>query len=307
MTGAHVGLGALVAVAWGLGFVAARIALDSFTAAQLTGLRFVVAALPALLLPRPAIGGPALLGLGLTLFTGQFLFQFFGIQSGVPPGLASVMVQTQAFFTVAFAALALGERPHRRHLLGRGLAAAGVAMIALTAAGPVGLGGLGLTLLSAASWAVGNVLLKRVGPVEMLPLVAWASLVPPLPAALVSVLVDGPAAWAAVGRASSISVGAAVYLGAVATVAAYAAWGALLRAHPAATVAPFALLVPPFAALASWLVLDERFGGLRLGGMACVVAGVVVVVASREPGRRRPGQGAAERPNVLRTRRDRRK
>jgi O-acetylserine/cysteine efflux transporter len=94
--------------------------------------------------------------------------------------------------------------------------------------------------------------------------------------------VDGPHALVDVFRASWVSAGAAVYLGAVATTAGYAWWGALLRAYPAAAVAPFALLVPPIAALSSWLVLGERFGGLRLGGMACVLGGVIVAVAPWE-------------------------
>jgi O-acetylserine/cysteine efflux transporter len=279
MKPAHIGLGVLVAVVWGGAFVATRIGLDSFSPAQLTTLRFLIAALPALALPRPAIEWPTLVAVGLALFTGQFLLQFLGIQSGVPPGLASVLVQTQAFFTVAFAALAFGERPRPEHLAGLGLAAVGVALIALTTDADVRVGGLLLTLGSAVSWAVGNVLLKRVGPVAMPPLVAWLSLVPPLPAAAVSLLVEGPGSVSAVSQASWASVGAAVYLGAVATVAAYAWWGALLRAYPAGLVAPFALLVPPIAALSSWLVLGERFGSLRLGGMACVLGGVVVAVA----------------------------
>jgi O-acetylserine/cysteine efflux transporter len=279
MTVPHVGLGLLVAVVWGGAFVATRIGLDGFSPAQLTTIRFLIAALPALVLPRPPIRWPTLVAVGLTLFTGQFLLQFFGIQSGVPPGLASVLVQTQAFFTVAFAALALGERPRPAQLAGLGLAAVGVVLIALTTDADVRLGGLLLTLGSAASWAIGNVLLKRVGPVAMRSLVAWLSLVPPLPAAAVSVLVDGPGSLSAVSQASWASVGAAVYLGAVATVAAYAWWGALLRAYPAAHVAPFALLVPPIAALSAWLVLGERFGSLRLGGMACVLGGVIVAVA----------------------------
>src|SRR5262245_55239799 len=103
MKPAHVALALVVAVIWGVAFVATRIGLESFSPSQLAALRFAIAALPAILLPRPPVPWPSLIAIGLTLFTGQFLFQFFGMAAGVPPGLTSVVVQTQALFTVLFA------------------------------------------------------------------------------------------------------------------------------------------------------------------------------------------------------------
>jgi O-acetylserine/cysteine efflux transporter len=85
-------LAVLVAVIWGFAFVATRIGLDSFSPSQLTALRFLIAAAPAAFLPRPPISWPALVAIGLTLFAGQFLLQFFDMASGLPPGLASVIV-----------------------------------------------------------------------------------------------------------------------------------------------------------------------------------------------------------------------
>ncbi|HUO63664.1 MAG TPA: EamA family transporter, partial [Terriglobales bacterium] len=111
MTPAHVLLTMLVVVIWGVAFVATRIALDVFSAPQLTALRFLIAAAPAVWLARPPLPWRTLTAVGLSLFAGQFLFQFFGIALGMPPGLASVVVQTQALFTILFSALALGERP----------------------------------------------------------------------------------------------------------------------------------------------------------------------------------------------------
>ena len=120
-------LAVLVAVIWGFGFIATRIGLDSFSPPQLTALRFLIAGVPAAFVPRPPIAWSVLAAIGLTLFAGQFLFQFFGIASGMPPGLASVIVQTQAFFTVLFAAVALGERPARRQVIGMAAALVGCA------------------------------------------------------------------------------------------------------------------------------------------------------------------------------------
>jgi O-acetylserine/cysteine efflux transporter len=272
----------LVAVIWGFAFVATRIALDSFSPPLLAALRFLIASIPVMLVPRPPIAWPALLAIGLTLFTGQFLFQFFGIASGLPPGLASVIVQTQAFFTVLFAAVVLGERPSRRQVVGMVAALVGVLLIAATIGESLSAVGLGLGIASAVSWGVGNVLLKRVGPVDMLRLVVWLSLIPPLPSLALSLAVDGPAALArAVPNSSWPGLGSALYLGLVATVLAYAVWGDLLRRYPAATVAPFALLAPLVAALASSAVLGERFGEARLAGMGFVLLGLVLTALPR--------------------------
>jgi O-acetylserine/cysteine efflux transporter len=279
MAPVDVGLAALVVVIWGLAFVATRLALDDFSPPQLTALRFLIAAAPALVLPRPRISTRALVAIGLTLFTGQFLFQFFGIASGMPPGLASIVVQTQALFTIVFAALALRERPTRRQWTGTMLAVAGLALIATTVGRDLTAIGLGLTAISAVSWGVGNVLLKRLPAVDTLSLVIWLSLVPPLPSLLLAAWLDGPRALAAALPAASwTGLGAALYLGLVATILAYAMWGHLLRRHPAATVAPWALLVPFVAAGSSSLVLGERFGPARLAGMALVLLGLAVIV-----------------------------
>ncbi len=271
-------LALLVTVIWGIAFVATRIGLDDFSPPQLTALRFVIAALPVAFLPRPTVSWAAIVTIGLTLFTGQFLFQFFGIAGGLPPGLASVIVQTQALFTVLFAAAALGERPSRRQVIGMTVALAGVLLIAVTVGQNLTAVGLVLGLLSAVSWGIGNVLLKRLGPVDMLGLMVWLSLIPPLPSLALSIALDGPGALVrALWRSSWAGLAAVLYLGLVATTFAYALWGGLLRRYPTATVAPFALLVPFVAALSTWLIFGERFGPVRLAGMAFVLLGLVLV------------------------------
>jgi O-acetylserine/cysteine efflux transporter len=276
---AHVGLAVLVACVWGVAFVATKIGLESFSPPALAALRFLIAAVPALVLARPPIPWPPLIGVGLFLFTGQFLFQFFGIARGMPAGLAAIVVQTQALFTIVFAALALGERPTQRQLGGTALALGGLALIAGTVGQDLSAVGLVLTTLSAISWAVGNVLVKRLPPVETLNLTVWLSLVPPLPALAIALVSDGPDELArALGSASWLGLAAALYLGLIATVLAYAIWGMLLRRYPAAAVAPFALLVPFVATLGSALVFGERFGRVRLAGMALVLAGLAVIV-----------------------------
>ena len=262
-----------------MAFVATRIGLDSFSPPQLTALRFLIAAVPALVLPRPALSWARLIAIGATLFAGQFLLQFFAFVNGLPPGLASLLVQTQALFTIVFAAIALRERPIGRQLSGVVIAFAGLLLILLTVGHDLTLVGFCLAMGSAISWGIGNVLLKRIGDVDMLPLVVWLSLVPPLPSLALALWLDGPAGLAhAATSASWAALIAALYLGSVATILAYAIWGRLLRRYPAATVTPFALLVPFVGGAASALVFGERFGALRLAGMALVLVGIAVIV-----------------------------
>jgi O-acetylserine/cysteine efflux transporter len=279
MTAGHVLLALAVAVMWGLAFVATRMALDVVSPPLLTALRFLVAAVPALWLPRPRVGWVALIVVGLSLYAGQFLLQFFGIVLGMPPGLAAVVIHTQALFTILFAALLLGERPSRRQWTGTAIAFAGLAVIAATVGHDLTAIGLCLTGLAAMSFGLGNVLLKRLPGTDTLGLVVWLSLVPPLPALALSAVLDGPRSWSAMLGAATWREGLAIlYLGLVATVLAYAIWGWLLRRHAAATVAPFALLVPFVAAGASSVVFGERFSGLRVAGMALVMLGLAVIV-----------------------------
>lgn len=274
----HIVIAMLVAAIWGVAFVVSKIGLESFTPPQLTALRFLVAAVAAIWLPRPRIPWPSLIGIGLTVFTGQFLLQFFGIANGMPAGLTAVVVQTQALFTVVFAAVAIGDRPNAQQIIGMSAAFAGLSLIGFTLGGSVTLLGFTLTLASAVSWAIGNVLVKRLPKTDMLNLMVWASLVPPLPALAISAVLDGPASLMhAIAGASWLALGAPIYLGLLASVLAYAVWGSLLHQYPTGAVAPFALLSPCVGAIASVLVFGERFGLLRLFGMACILLGVAIV------------------------------
>ncbi|HZR73478.1 EamA family transporter [Bradyrhizobium sp.] len=274
----HILLAVLVAVIWGVAFVVSKIGLESFTPSQLTSLRFMVAGIAAVWLPRPRIRWSSIIAVGLTVFTGQFLLQFFGIALGMPAGLTAVVVQTQALFTVLFAALAIGDRPSAQQLAGMLTGFAGVILISSTVGGSITFLGFSLTLASAVSWAIGNVLVKQLPKVDMLHLMVWASLVPPLPALAISSILDGPGAIIhALTVAPLMGIAAPIYLGVFASVLAYAVWGSLLQRYSTGAVAPFALLAPCVGAAMSALVLGEHFGPLRLAGIACMLVGLAVV------------------------------
>lgn len=274
----HIILAVGVTTIWGIAFVVSKIGLESFTPAQLTAFRFLVASAAVIWLPRPKITWTMLVAIGLTLFTGQFLLQFFGIANGMPAGLTAVVSQTQALFTVAFAAATLGDKPTSQQRVGMLIALIGLLVIGLNLGGTVTLFGFALTLASAVSWAIGNILIKRLRDVNMLHLMVWASLVPPLPALGISLVLDGPGALLDLVKAARWQAALApLYLGLLASVLAYAVWGNLLRKYPTGAIAPFALLSPCVGMLASALVFGEKFSAFQLAGMICILIGVAIV------------------------------
>jgi O-acetylserine/cysteine efflux transporter len=273
MKPADIALAALTSVIWGFAFIATKMALEGVSPPQLTALRFLIACLPALLLPRPRIPWPLLILIGLTLFTGQFLMLFFAFEKGLPPGVASVTQQMQAFFTVFLAAVFLGDMPTVRQCVGMAVAFIGLTLIGWTVDAQLTVLGLGLAMGGALSWAVGNVLVKRTRDTPMFALMAWLSLVPPIPALAVSTVYDHqPFLVPQLIHASWMSLLAALYLGVIATTLAYAIWGYLLARYSAALVAPFALIAPCVGVVGSTLVFGEVFGAVRYAGMVLILA-----------------------------------
>lgn len=276
----HIALAVLTAAIWGFNFVAIRIGLDTFPPLLLTTLRFVLAALPALVIRPPKLPLRQLLLIALTLFLGQFVFVFLGIDNGMPPGLSSLVIQAQSFFTILLAALFLGEKPSVRQMAGVAVAFCGLGLIALSVGVDVTWLGLGLTLIAALSFGLGNVLMRGAGKVDMLPMVVWMSVVLPIPAFLLSLLFEGwPVIVASIVKADLLAYGAVFYLAVPTTLIGFGMWGLLLKTYPAGTVAPFALLVPLFGMLSAALVLGERFPPIRFAGMALIVCGLLILAA----------------------------
>src|SRR5882724_4899749 len=284
MKPADVCLAVTVAVIWGLAFVASRIALDELSPALMTAMRFAIAAVPCLFVRRPDVPWTALIAISGTLFLGQFLAQSFAIAHGVPVGLASVIVQSQALFTIAFAAIAFREIPTLMQMTGIGVATIGLLMISGTVGFDFSAGAFAVLMISPVSFAIGNLLLRPARDLPMFDLFAWLCLVPPLPLLALALLTDGPqAALNSLIHISLTGLVCMLALGAISTSIAYWLWGRLLRDYSAAQVVPFALLVPFVGAAASTIVFGERFGPLRLSGMVIVVCGIAVMLLSKRP------------------------
>jgi len=282
MKPADVCIAVLVAVIWGLAFVASRIALDEFSPELMTTLRFAIAALPCLFLRKPEISWTLLVAISFTLFLGQFLAQAFAIAHGVPVGLSSVIVQSQALFTIGFAAAVFGERPTRMQTVGIAIAAAGLLMICGTVGYDFSVGAFAVVMICPISFAIGNLLLRQAQDARMFDLFAWLCLAAAVPLLALTLVTNGPQpTWHALSHMSPTGLICMLCLGGISTSIAYWLWGRLLRDYPAAQVVPFALLVPFVGSAASSMVFGETFGPLRLAGMATVVGGIAIMLFSR--------------------------
>jgi len=294
LTGRDLAAVLVVVVVWGLNFVVMKFALRDFTPFQLGAARYVFAVLPLILFIRPPpIARKWLLMYGLFQGVGQFGILFFALKVGMTAALASVLLQTQIFFTALFGFVLLGERASRALKAGMLLAAAGLACFVASNFQPASLNsgttslGLLLTLCAAAMWAASNIVARRVQqlPHDYSPLafVVWSSSVAILPFMALSLAFDAPEVrwqWLNARASSWLAV---AYLGWMASILGYTLWTGLLKRHPANKVAPFSLGVPVVGLATGMLVLGEvitpwQWAGIALivGALACVMLGGMV-------------------------------
>jgi hypothetical protein len=85
----------------------------------------------------------------------------------ISPGLASLMIQIQVFFTIGLSMRLSDERLQRVQWLALALATAGIGVIVLHTDGSTTVLSLGLIVLAALSWAGGNILAREAGRVNM--------------------------------------------------------------------------------------------------------------------------------------------
>ena len=273
-------LALLVIVVWGLNFVVIKVGLQGMPPMLMGALRFMLAAFPAILfVRRPQVPLRWMLAYGMTISVGQFAFLFYAMYVGMPAGLASLVLQSQAFFTLFFAALFLGERLRGSNLFGLLVAASGLLLIGLQGGQAMTLAGFALTIAAASMWALGNVVTRKLGKVNLVGLVVWGSLIPPLPFLALSLWLEGPELISQSLRTLGLdSLLVLAYLAFGATILGYGLWSRLLSRYPASQVAPFSLLVPVVGISSSALLLGERLGSLQMAGAALVMVGLLINV-----------------------------
>lgn len=277
---------AVVAI-WGTNFVVAKLALNELSPFLFVALRFIASALPLLVLARPAARWRPVVAYGLLIGVGQFGLLFYAMRDDITPGLASLVVQMQVFFTILLAAALHRERVAPLQWMALALAVAGMAWIAWhalsTPGAHVSARGVVLVLGAALAWAAGNLVVKRVGRVDMLALMAWSSVAPALVLSLMALAFYGPVQIGGELAAASTRTWLAVAWQAVGnTLFGYAAWSWLLTRHPASLVSPLALLVPVFGMGASAFYLGEPLPAWKLGAAGLVMLGLGLnVLAAR--------------------------
>jgi O-acetylserine/cysteine efflux transporter len=274
----HALLALAVVAVWGTNFVVIKIALAQLPPLLLAALRFLFAALPAaLLLRRPPVAWRNLAGYGIAIGLGQFGLLFLAMRSHISPGLASLVIQVQVFFTIGLAMVWMRERVRPLQWAALALAAAGLVLIAARGGGDATPAGLAIVLAAALSWAIGNLLVKRAGRVDMLAYVVWSSLFAVPPLVSLSLAFEGvPAITEGLRGADAATWAAVAWQSLGNTLFGYVAWGWLLARHAAAVVAPWALLVPVFGMAASAAWLGEALPAWKLAAAALVIGGLAL-------------------------------
>lgn len=286
LSGAHWMMALVVILVWGVNFVVMKWGLQEISPLLLCALRFMAASLPFVLFVRPpkSLSWGVLAAYGLVQGVGQFGLLFVGMQMGMPAGMASVVLQTQAFITLLMAAALLGERPQPWQWAGLCIAIGGLIIIGSAhgdSATQMTLIGFMCTVGSAVMWAASNLITRHAaknGPYEPIPFLVWSSIFPVIPLLLMSVWLEG-GVHTMQQQLQAITwqgIGAVAYLALLSTLLGYGLWTQLLQRYPASTVAPLSLLVPVIGLLSAMLLLGEFPSGMQWLGTLGVLLGMVV-------------------------------
>ncbi|WP_200955212.1 EamA family transporter [Pelomonas sp. Root1237] len=274
----HFLLALAVVAIWGSNFVVIKYALHTLPPMTLAVLRFSFALVPAcFFLRRPQVGWGNLAGYGILIGVGQFGLLYLAMRSQISPGLASLVVQTQVFFTLLLAVRIRKEKVLGAQWLGLVLAASGIVVIASHTDGTTTAVGIAMVLAAAFSWACANLLTQRAGRIDMLAYVVWSSAFAVPPLLLLALLIDGPQQMAAGLAASDLGTWTAVLWQSVGnTLFGYGVWSWLLARHPAGRIVPMALLVPVFGMGSAAVLLGEPLPPWKLIAAALVLAGLAI-------------------------------
>jgi O-acetylserine/cysteine efflux transporter len=279
----HAALAVLVAVLWGLNFIAIELGLRDVPPLAFVALRFALVAFPAVFfVKKPDLPWRVIAGVGAFMSAGQFGLVYLAMHLGMPAGLAPLVLQSQMLFTILLAAAVLRERPTAAQLAGVGAGVVGLGLVAAGRGAVAPLGPMLLVVLAGLSWGIGNTISRAARGTSGLGLVVWSALVVPVPMLALSALVDGPAELlGALGHLTLPAWLSTVFTVVLASLVGYSAWNTLLGTYPAAAVVPYTLLVPPVGMVGAWLAFGEVPEPLELVGGAVLLSGVATAVLRR--------------------------
>lgn len=276
-------LALIVIIVWGLNFVVIKVGVADVPPFLLAGLRFLFVVFPlAFFFKAPKVPLKIYLLYGLAISFGQFSFLFSAIASGMPSGLASLVLQSQAFFTLIFSALLLNESWHKFQVMGLGLGALGLFLIGSSHGVSMPLLGFLLTLCASVLWALGNIVSRQLAQypnVDLFAFVVWAGFIPCFMFFATSVVIDGPQKIIAVlSHLNGLTIASILYLAWAATLFGYGVWTSLMSRYPANKIAPFTLLVPVVGLLAGYFIFSETLQIIHFIGCASLMIGLVTNV-----------------------------
>ncbi|WP_285725683.1 EamA family transporter [Psychromicrobium xiongbiense] len=276
----HALLAVLVAVIWGVNFLAIDAGLQSVPPLLFVAIRFILVIVPWIFFIKPpAVKWYIVVVVGLTMSAGQFGLVYLAMHLGLPTGLAPLVLQAQVLFTALIALAVLRERPTRAQWVGVGLGAIGLAVVGIGRAQVAPVLPFLLVLAGAFSWAVGNVIVRQVKTSSGLSMVVWSGAVVPLPLFLLSWFVEGPdQVLHALGNLQWPAILGSLFTAYVSTIVGYGIWNNLLSRYPAAAVGPYSLLIPPVGIAAAWLALGQAPSTTEIIGGALLLSGVAAAV-----------------------------
>jgi len=276
-------LAALVATIWGVNFVVIDWGMAGVPPLLFVAIRFTLVVLPAIFfVPRPDAAWRSILAVGAFMSLGQFGFLYVAMSAGMPPGLAALVLQAQVVFTIVIAAGVLREVPSAAQASGVALGVIGLVIVGVGRGGQVPLAALGLCLLGALSWGIGNVVSRAARVPGGLSLTVWSALVVPVPLVALSLVIDGPAAvtTALTGFSWPAAV-STLYTAGLASLVGYGIFNSLLARWPSSAVVPWVLLAPVVAMASAWVILGQRPNEAEVGGGVLLLVGVLVALRPR--------------------------
>lgn len=282
-------LAVLVVSIWGANFTVTKLGLLGVPSMLLGALRYIITVFPAIFfIKKPAVEWRYIISYGLTVGVGQFACLFYALEIGMPAGVASVVLQSQAFFTLLFAHFFLKEKVVKIQLVGLAIAASGLYLIGMEAntspLSAIPLGAFLFTLLAASFWGLSNIITRQASQravakgvkLDMLSLIVWSSLIPPIPFFLLALFFNSPLElWQAMSSLNGMSIFAILYIAILATVLGYGVWGSLLMKYNASRVAPLSMLVPIAGLITAQIVLGERLSILQWVGGFVILLGLL--------------------------------
>lgn len=274
----HLLLALLVVVVWGFNFLFVKLGLEEIPPLLLCALRFFFASFPAIFfLKLPMASFRVIASYGLVMFALQFALIFMGMHAGMTPGMGSIIIQIQVFFSIFFAAIMLGERPHLWQILGALVSFLGIGLVALHFDSNISLLGFVYFLIAAAVWGLGNLITKKASNLNMMALVVWGSFVACLPMFVFSYIFEGPAQIShSLHHVTWLGVGSVFYIVYASTWVGYGVWNWLLSRYSISMIVPFTLLVPIVAMISSVVFLGEPLKGWKIDAGLLVLAGLCI-------------------------------